>query len=190
MLVVVTSDHGMPFPFVKGQIHEDGFPPLAMLGRRHQARSPSKISSTSATRPDVWKSPSEAPRQMTGKASPASFAAHSGFIENRDFTLAGRAPRSRPPNDPVIPSGPSDQRLPYVHNFHPERWPAGNPEWTWQLDPGPQRSRQAPRRSLLRAAFGKRLSDELIASPTILNASATWPTTSLSKTSEELRTNS
>src|SRR3954451_6158866 len=30
-LVVVTSDHGMPFPFVKGQIHEDGFHlPLAM----------------------------------------------------------------------------------------------------------------------------------------------------------------
>src|SRR5262249_22243466 len=30
-LVLVTSDHGMPFPFVKGQIHEDGFHlPLAM----------------------------------------------------------------------------------------------------------------------------------------------------------------
>ncbi|MCD6050375.1 MAG: arylsulfatase family protein [Verrucomicrobia bacterium] len=30
-LVIVTSDHGMPFPYVKGQIHEDGFHlPLAM----------------------------------------------------------------------------------------------------------------------------------------------------------------
>src|SRR5690606_38574449 len=30
-LVIVTSDHGMPFPFVKGQIFEDGFHlPLAM----------------------------------------------------------------------------------------------------------------------------------------------------------------
>jgi membrane-anchored protein YejM (alkaline phosphatase superfamily) len=30
-LIVVTSDHGMPFPYVKGQIHEDAFHlPLAM----------------------------------------------------------------------------------------------------------------------------------------------------------------
>ena len=30
-LVIVTSDHGMPFPYVKGKIHEDGFHlPLAM----------------------------------------------------------------------------------------------------------------------------------------------------------------
>src|SRR6185295_10368237 len=30
-LVVVTSDHGMPFPYVKGQIHEDAFHlPLAI----------------------------------------------------------------------------------------------------------------------------------------------------------------
>src|SRR5690606_24693085 len=30
-LIIVTSDHGMPFPFVKGQIFEDGFHlPLAM----------------------------------------------------------------------------------------------------------------------------------------------------------------
>ena len=30
-LIIVTSDHGMPFPRVKGQIYEDGYHlPLAM----------------------------------------------------------------------------------------------------------------------------------------------------------------
>lgn len=29
-LVVITSDHGMPFPFVKGQIHDGFHLPLAM----------------------------------------------------------------------------------------------------------------------------------------------------------------
>ena len=37
-VVVFTSDHGMPFPRVKGQIYEDGFHiPLAIRWGKHQA---------------------------------------------------------------------------------------------------------------------------------------------------------
>ena len=51
----------------------------------------------------------------------------------------------------------------YVHNFHPERWPAGNPETDFgNCDPGP--TKEVVKRLggyFYDLSFGKRLPDEL-----------------------------
>ena len=66
-LVVVTSDHGMPFPRVKGQIYEDGFHiPLAMRWGKHiqPAAASSTTSSTPATSPPPsWNWPASSRRR-------------------------------------------------------------------------------------------------------------------------------
>ena len=41
-LVIVTSDHGMPFPYVKGQIHEDGFR-LPFVARWGKGITPGRV---------------------------------------------------------------------------------------------------------------------------------------------------
>src|SRR4029453_7041371 len=94
-LVVVTSDHGMPFPYVKGQIHEDGFHlPLAM--RWGKGIKPGRVVEDFINVRDFAPTYMElaglAPHpQMTGKSLANILRSeHSGFIENRDVMLAGK----------------------------------------------------------------------------------------------------
>ncbi len=51
----------------------------------------------------------------------------------------------------------------YVHNFHPDRWPAGNPETDFgNCDPGPTKEvLKAIGGHFYELSFGKRLPDEL-----------------------------
>jgi hypothetical protein len=51
----------------------------------------------------------------------------------------------------------------YVHNFHPDRWPAGNPETNFgNADPGPTKEiLKALGGHFYDLSFGKRLADEL-----------------------------
>ncbi|MES2506241.1 MAG: sulfatase, partial [Verrucomicrobiota bacterium] len=94
-LIVVTSDHGMPFPYVKGQIHEDGFHlPLAM--RWGKGIQPGRVVEDFVNVRDFAPTFLELAgvkphEQMTGKSlvnilrSPKS-----GFIEDRKIMLAGK----------------------------------------------------------------------------------------------------
>jgi arylsulfatase A-like enzyme len=135
-LIVITSDHGMPFPYVKGQIHEDGFHlPLAM--RWGKTIKPGRVVEDFINVRDFAPTFMEVAglkphAQMTGKSlakllqSPAS-----GWVEKgRDVMLVGKERHDLGrPNDwgyPVRAIRTKD--FLYVHNFHPERWPAGNPE--------------------------------------------------------------
>ena len=169
-LVVVTSDHGMPFPYVKGQIHEDGFRlPLAM--RWGKAIKPGRVVEDFINVRDFAPTYLEiaglAPHpQMTGRSLAAMLRSPaSGWIENRNEMLAGKERHDLGrPNDlgyPVRALRTKD--FLYVHNFHPDRWPAGNPETDFgNCDPSPSKE-------LLKAlgghfydlSFGKRLPDEL-----------------------------
>ena len=68
----------------------------------------------------------------------------------------------------------------YVHNFHPDRWPAGNPgDRLRQLRPKPdQGSAQEPSRATSTSCrFGKRPPDELYDLRTTRKGSTTWPKT-------------
>ncbi|WP_414659921.1 sulfatase family protein [Horticoccus sp. 23ND18S-11] len=169
-LVIVTSDHGMPFPYVKGQIHEDGFRlPLAM--RWGKGIKPGRVVQDFINVRDFAPTYLElaglAPHaQMTGKSLAKLLRSpDSGWIENRAEMLVGKERHDLGrPNDlgyPVRALRTKD--FLYVHNFHPDRWPVGNPETDFgNCDPSPSKE-------LLKAigghyyelSFGKRLPDEL-----------------------------
>lgn len=134
-LVIVTSDHGMPFPFVKGQIYEDGFHlPLAM--RWGNVIAPGRVVEDFINVRDFAPTYMEiaglAPHpQMTGRSLANILRSpQSGWIEHRNEMLIGKERHDiGRPNDASYPV--RALRTPeflYVRNFFPDRWPAGNPE--------------------------------------------------------------
>lgn len=134
-LVVVTSDHGMPFPFVKGQIHEDAFHlPLAM--RWGNAIKPGRVIEDFINvrdfAPTFLELAGVKPHpQMTGRSLANILrSGKSGFIENRDTMLVGKERHDiGRPNDLGYPvRALRTKEYLYIHNFFPDRWPAGNPE--------------------------------------------------------------
>jgi arylsulfatase A-like enzyme len=169
-LIIVTSDHGMPFPYVKGQIHEDGFHlPLAM--RWGRGIKPGRVVDDFINVRDLAPTYLELAGlpvhpQITGRSLAALLrSAASGMVENRAEMLVGKERHDLGrPNDWGYPV--RALRTPdflYVHNFHPERWPAGNPETDFgNCDPSPSKE-------LLKTigghyydlSFGKRQPDEL-----------------------------
>lgn len=169
-LVVVSSDHGMPFPYVKGQIHEDGFHlPLAM--RWPAAIKPGRVVEDFVNVRDLAPTYLELAGlkphpQMTGRSLANVLRSEkSGWVENRNVMLVGKERHDiGRPNDwgyPVRAIRTTEYL--YVHNFHPERWPAGNPETDFgNCDPGP--SKEAVKKLggyFYDLSFGKRLPDEL-----------------------------
>lgn len=169
-LIVVTSDHGMPFPYVKGQIHEDGFRlPLAMRwGKGIQAgrvvQDFINVRDFAPTYLELAGVPMHP--QITGRSlvkilrSPAS-----GWIENRQEMLIGKERHDiGRPNDLGYPVRALQTKdFLYVHNFHPDRWPAGNPETDFgNVDPSPSKEFiKALGGHFYELSFGKRAPDEL-----------------------------
>ena len=169
-LVIVTSDHGMPFPFVKGQIHEDGFHlPLAM--RWGKGIKPGRVvedfinvRDLAPTYLELASLPVHA--QMTGKSVAGILRSEkSGWIENRDVMLAGKERHDigRPDDLGYPVRAIRTKEFLYVHNFHPERWPACNPETDFgNCDPGPTKEViKLLGGHFYELSFGKRLPDEL-----------------------------
>lgn len=169
-LVIITSDHGMPFPFVKGQIHEDGFHlPLAM--RWGEAIKPGRVIEDFINVRDLAPTYLElagapAHPQMTGKSLVNILRSEkSGWVESRDVMLIGKERHDiGRPNDLGYPVRAVRTRdFLYVHNFHPERWPACNPETDFgNCDPSPTKEVvKALGGHFFELSFGKRLPDEL-----------------------------
>jgi arylsulfatase A-like enzyme len=147
-IVVVTSDHGMPFPRVKGQIYEDGFHiPLAIRwGRGIKAgRVVDDFINVRDFAP-TWLELAGAPihEQMTGHSLAAILRSEkSGFVENRQEMFVGKERHDLGrPHDwgyPVRAIRTTD--FFYSHNYNPERWPACNPETGFgNCDDGPTKS--------------------------------------------------
>lgn len=139
-LIIVTSDHGMPFPRVKGQLYEEGFH-VPMVAVWKGVIQPGRTVDDFVSFPDVAPTLMQAAgqslhEQMTG----GSFldllkSQKSGWINPaRDHVLLGKERHDvgRENEDGKNLSYPvrcirTDEYL-YVHNLKPERWPVGNPE--------------------------------------------------------------
>ncbi len=152
-LIIATSDHGMPFPRVKGQIYDDGFhiPMAARWGKQIQ---PGRVVTDFVSFPDLAPTLLElagvqAPDQMTG----ASFkdqllSGDSGRIDSkRDHALLGKERHDigRTDGDLVSVAYPAralrNDKFLYVRNFKPHRWPVGNPEYDFpNCDASPTKS--------------------------------------------------
>lgn len=179
-IIIATSDHGMPFPRVKGQIYDDGFHiPFAV--RWGDKVKPDRMVSDFITFPDLGPTlleiaGVEAPEQMTGESFlPQLLSEKSGRIdEDRDFTLLGKERHDigRTDGELLSVGYPSrairTDRWLYVRNFKPNRWPVGDPEY------GLKNCDDSPTKAFLTAlksddtdysfyelSFGKRAGEEL-----------------------------
>lgn len=196
-LVIATSDHGMPFPRVKGQIYDDGFhvPFAARWGNKIPA---GRKLTDFITFPDLAPTLMEiagiaAPEQMTGESfTKQLFATESGRVDpTRDHTLLGKERHDigRTDGDLLSVGYPArairnDQFL-YVRNFKPLRWPVGDPKYgLLNCDNSPTKSfltSLSPNSDEYRwyeMSFGKRPKEELydvLADPDCVNNLADNP---------------
>jgi arylsulfatase A-like enzyme len=179
-LVIVTSDHGMPFPRVKGQSYDEAFR-VPLVARWANHIQPGRVVTDFITFPDVAPTLLEAAGlkphpQMTGRSFlDLLLSPESGRVTaDRDHTLLGkeRHDLGRTDGDLVSVGYPTrairtDHYL-YVRNFKPDRWPAGDPEYGYlNTDSGPsknyilQHQDEPDGRPYYALCFGKRPMEEL-----------------------------
>jgi len=179
-LIIATSDHGMPFPRVKGQLYDDGFH-VPFVVRWPGKIKPGRIVTDFITFPDL--APTlmeianlEVPKSMTGQSFlPQLLAAESGRIDPaRDHTLLGKERHDigRTDDDLLSVGYPAralrNDRWLYVRNFAPHRWPVGDPDLgLLNCDGSPTKrhltnlSSTDANRRFYELSFGKRPAEEL-----------------------------
>ena len=179
-LIIATSDHGMPFPRVKGQLYEDGFH-IPMAARWGDKIKPGRTVTDFITFPDLAPTLMEVAgvqqhEQMTGKSFlPQLTAETSGRVDaSRDHTLLGKERHDigRSDGDLLSVAYPArairNDRFLYVKNFKPDRWPVGDPQYGLKnCDASPTKqfltalSQNSPDFRWYQMSFGKRPADEL-----------------------------
>ena len=170
-LLVVTSDHGMPFPRVKGQIYEAGFHiPLAIRwGRRIKPgrRVADFINVRDFAPTFLGAAGLRAPESMSGRSFLGGLASEAqGQVDpTRDRMVIGKERHDLGrPNDEGYPvRAIRTPEFLYVVNYEPDRWPAGNPETSYpNCDNGPTKTLITSRfDESYRLSFGKRPAEEL-----------------------------
>lgn len=180
-LIIVTSDHGMPFPRVKGYAyHDSNHIPLAVSwpnGIRSSGRVVEDFVDFTDLAPtilDVARINVEQceMQPITGKSlRPLMESTKSGLIlSERDHVLVGkeRTDVGRPGDGGYPIRGIVTREYLYLRNYEPERWPAGNPETGYlDTDGSPTKSlilemgRQDRSNRFWEWNFGFRLEEEL-----------------------------
>lgn len=180
-LIMVTSDHGMPFPRVKGYAyHDSNHVPLAVHwpeGIQHRGRVIDDFVDFTDIAPTLLDYAGIAQREsgmmpITGKSwRPIFESKKSGrIVPQRDHVLIGkeRTDVGRPHNWGYPIRGIMTADFLYLRNYEPIRWPAGNPETGYlDTDGSPTKSlildlgRQNRANMFWRLNFGLRPANEL-----------------------------
>lgn len=180
-LVVYTSDHGMPFPRVKGQAYVDSNRvPLAIRwpkGIRKPGRAIEdfvNFTDLAATFLDLagLNSAKAGMAPVTGSSlRPILESTESGqVVASRNHVLIGKERHDAGrPNDAGYPiRGLIKDGFLFLRNYEPSRWPAGNPETGYlNTDGSPTKSlildrrRENPEDQFWKMNFGKRPAAEL-----------------------------
>lgn len=169
-VVVMTSDHGMPFPRVKGQIYEEGFHlPLAIRwGGMAGGRTIDDFINARDFMPTFLELAGlPIPESVTGESFlPALRSGRSGWIDSdRNRMLVGkeRHDLGRPHDAGYPVRALRTPEFLYVRNYEPDSWPAGNPETGYRnVDGGPTKEAILSRFDEWYAlSFGKRPAEEL-----------------------------
>lgn len=179
-VIIATSDQGMPFPRIKGQIYDEDFHE-ALIVRWGDKIKPGRVVTDFVNFPDLAPTIMEAAglkpdKQMTGKSFlNLLLSDKSGRIDKkRDFSLLGRERHDmgRLDGDQIAVGYPvrairTDKYL-YSHNYKSYRWPAGDPEYGYNnCDNSPTKSyltgltENDSDYNYYLLSFGKRPSDEL-----------------------------
>ena len=180
-IVIVTSDHGMPFPRAKGQAYDvSNHVPLAVMWKasiKAVGRTVNDYVSFADLAPTIielarlqW---SQTGMQPTiGRSfTDILFSPKAGQINAaRDHVLVGKERHDiGRPNDVGYPiRGIHKNDWLYVRNYEIDRWPAGNPETGYlNCDGGAtktvilQERRDGTEKRFWQLAFGKRVAEEL-----------------------------
>ena len=170
-LVVVTSDHGMPFPRVKGQIYEEAFHiPLAIRYGKNivGGRTIDDFINTRDFAPTFLELAGvNPPATMTGKSFlDVLRSGKSGIVDATRNTMIIAKERHDigRPNDAGYPVRAI--RTPdflYIRNYTPDAWPAGMPETGYRdVDDSPTKTLLLSRfDDYYKLNFGKRPAEEL-----------------------------
>jgi arylsulfatase A-like enzyme len=182
-IVVMTGDHGMPFPRCKGNLYDWGVRvPLAIRWGNGIAKTGRRVADF-ASLPDL--APTflelagvEVPKDMTTRSLlPILQSDQSGRTDaTRDMVVTGRERHCKAQEAPSTAGYPvrairTDRWL-YIMNLEPSRWPAGAPEnstakWPYaDCDGGPTKQsiltdQDAKAKAAYRLCFAKRPAAEL-----------------------------
>lgn len=187
-IIVMTGDHGMPFPRCKSNNYDSGARiPFAVRwgsGIKKSGRVLDDFISTTDLAPTFLELTGvKIPDEMTGKSfSNLLKSSEEGFVdrEHRDYVLHGKE-RHVPGQEENIGGYPvraiRTHDYLYIRNFKEERWPSGTPNykeavipycWLGDCDNGPTKSYMVENREkdqqhsdLYNLAFGKRPAEEL-----------------------------
>lgn len=179
-LVVVTSDHGMPFPRVKGDQYENAnHIPMTMLWKGKMTSSGRKVEDyvsfvdlaptfLEAAGVD-WRTSGMHP--AAGKSLLGILKSEkSGQVEpERDYVLVGkeRHDTGRPDDVGYPIRGIHKNNMLYIKNYEIDRWPSGNPETGYlNTDASPTKTeilnlRRNGDKAFWKMNFGKRPEEEL-----------------------------
>ncbi len=185
-LIVMTGDHGMPFPRAKGNLYDSGAR-VPMAIRWGDEAPGGRIVTDFISTTDIAPTFLEAagvnmPEEMTGRSLVALLTSgKEGRVEkDRDHVLIGRERHVVAQAAPDLGGYPSrgirtDDYL-YIRNYRPDRWPAGTPDygnaaspnaWLADCDNGPTKwflwqHRDDPAlRRYYELSFAKRPAEEL-----------------------------
>lgn len=179
-IVVVTADNGMPFPRIKGQEYEySNHLPLAIMwkaGIKNPGRRIEDFVSFIDFAPtflEVAHIPVDSTdmQPITGQSLTDIFLSEdAGRVSNeRNAVVIGKERHDvGRPHDWGYPiRGIVTDQYIYLHNFEPDRWPAGNPETGYlNTDGSPTKTlilqgrKNAETRYFWQASFGKRPQEE------------------------------
>jgi len=177
-IIVITGDHGMPFPRCKSNLYDSGTRvPLAIRWGQKIKKGLQFKDFTSLTDlgPTFLQAASvKIPVEMTGKSL---LPALTGNGQLRKFILTGKERHVPSQEAPSMEGYPSrsyrDHKFLYIHNYSPSLWPNGTPNWrkatiknAWygDTDNGPTKSiivNLGPGSKFYQWSFSKRPSEEL-----------------------------
>lgn len=186
-IVVISGDHGWPFPRGKANLYDYGTRvPLAIRwpGEVEPGRTVTDFVNLTDLAPTFLEAAGvSVPEQMTGESLVDLLrSSESGRVEaDRDHVVVGRerhTPAQAAPNEGGYPARAlrTDDYL-YIRNEYPDRWPVGTPDhedvafedgWLGDTDNGPakfymwtHRDSSSRLRQLYELSFGKRPAEEL-----------------------------
>ena len=177
-IIVVTGDHGMPFPRCKSNLYDSGTRvPLAIRwGEKIKEGQEFRdfVSLTDLAPTFLQAAAVKTPAEMTGKSL---LPALTGRGVLRKFILTGKERHVPSQESPSMEGYPSrsyrDHKFLYIRNYSPNLWPNGTPNWqkstiknTWygDTDNGPTKSvivELGAKSKFYRWSFAKRPDEEL-----------------------------
>ena len=177
-IIVVTGDHGMPFPRCKSNLYDSGTRvPLAIRWGQKIKRGQvflDFVSLTDLAPTFLQAAKVNIPKEMTGKSILSTITSKG---ELRKFILTGKERHVPSQENPSMEGYPSrsyrDHKFLYIRNYSPNLWPNGTPNWqkatiknTWygDTDNGPTKSiivELGAKSKFYQWSFAKRPAEEL-----------------------------